>query len=417
MIIELVRPYHLRQIFSDTIDKQSFSNLKFFCNGVNVLPRTAVSARLCFSVASANKMKSMGYKVCLCKERFTPEDTIVLNEVDSILSMTPAAIHVVTACRGYGIPAFLNLSLYGVKIVDNKLINSEGMTINEHDWITVSSKKHCIYSGEASFTPARFRKYLDDDNFTFTDIKEENVFVRLKAAYTKYQQIINSTKVNYINDINALARIISYDLNQDQEKAKVIVNTWYNINSKLYQTQVLESKMGSHNEQSRVFNLLDIDKKIDFFKNIIVKCEIEKLSGLEAGSFMLGRFLAKPLPKAFWEAFLPNELAFMLNEYVLYEKYLSVLQEVGETKLTRTSSKIISEGMHQLEVKNFDYYTFVTLMSVGVKWNEVMCFVNNLNNKQENTLLFIDTISKPMAEIFNMEQMWVKEKISRILEL
>jgi hypothetical protein len=73
--------------------------------------------------------------------------------------------------------------------------------------------------------------------------------------------------------------------------------------------------------------------------------------------------------------------------------------------------------MHQLEVKNFDYYTFVTLMSVGVKWNEVMCFVNNLNNKQENTLLFIDTISKPMAEIFNMEQMWVKEKISRILEL
>jgi hypothetical protein len=56
-------------------------------------------------------------------------------------------------------------------------------------------------------------------------------------------------------------------------------------------------------------------------------------------------------------------------------------------------------------------------MSVGVKWNEVMCFVNNLNNKQENTLLFIDTISKPMAEIFNMEQMWVKEKISRILGL
>lgn len=417
MIIELVRPYHLRQIFSDTIDKQSFSNLKFFCNGVNVLPRTAVSARLCFSVASANKMKSMGYKVCLCKERFTPEDTIILNEVDSILSMTPAAIHVVTACRGYGIPAFLNLSLYGVKIINNQLVNSEGMTINEHDWITVSSKKHSIYSGEAAFTPARFRKYLNDDNFTFTDIKEENVFVRLKAAYTKYQQIINSTKVNYINDINALARIISYDLNQDQEKAKVIVNTWYNINSGLYQTQVLESKMGSHNEQSRVFNLLDIDKKIDFFKNIIVKCMKEKLSGLEAGSFMLGRFLAKPLPKSFWEAFLPNELAFMLNEYVLYEKYLSVLQEVGETKLTRTSSKIISEGMHQLEVNNFDYYTFVTLMSTGVRWNEVKEFVNNLNNKQESTLLLINTISKPMSEIFKMEQTWVTEKISRILEL
>ena len=107
----------------------------------------------------------------------------------------------------------------------------------------------------------------------------------------------------------------------------------------------------------------------------------------------------------------------MLNEYVLYEKYLSVLQEVGETKLTRTSSKIISEGMHQLEVNNFDYYTFVTLMSTGVRWNEVKEFVNNLNNKQESTLLLINTISKPMSEIFKMEQTWVKEKISRILEL
>ena len=417
IIIDLVRPYHLRQIFSDTIDKESFSNLKFFCNGVNVLPRTAVSAKLCFSVASANRMKSLGYNVCLCRERFTPEDTIVLNEVDSILSMTPAAIHVVTACRGYGIPAFLDLSLYGVKIIDNKLVNSDGLEINEHDWITVSSKKHCIYIGKANFTPARFRKYIDDDNFIFTDEKEEKVFSRLKPAYEKYQQIINSTKVNYINDISSLARIISYDLNQDPEKAAVIVNTWYNLNSGLYQTQVLESKMGSHNEQSRVFNLLDTDKKIDFFKNIIVKCENEKLSGLEAGSFMLGRFLAKPLPKSFWEAFLPNEIAFMMNEYVLYEKYLTVLQEVGETKLTRTSSKIISEGLLSLEVKNFDYYTFVPLLNVKVKWDEVEKYVYELNNKQENTLFLINTLSKPMSDIFNMDQYWVRNKIETLLEL
>lgn len=417
VIIDLVRPYHLRQIFSDTIDNKSFEQLKFFCNGVNVLPRTAVSARLCFSVASANKMKSQGFNVCLCRERFTPEDTIVLNEVDSIISMTPAAIHVVTACRGYGIPAFLDLNLYGVKIIGNKLVNNEGMTICEHDWITVSSKKHCIYSGKASFTPARFRQYIEDENFTFTDEKEEKVFARLKPAYEKYQQIINSTKVNYINDINSLARIISYDLNKDPEKAAVIVNTWYNLNSSLYQTQVLESKMGSHNEQSRVFNLLDIDKKIDFFKNIIIKCVKERLSGLEAGSFMLGRFLAKPLPKAFWEAFQPNEIAFMLNEYVLYEKYLTVLQEVGETKLTRTSSKIISEGLHALEVKNFDYYTFIPLMNIKISWDEVRRYVSLLNNKQDNTFIFIDTVSKPISDVFNMDQYWVRSKVEKLLEM
>lgn len=417
MIIELVRPYHLRQIFSDTIDKESFSELKYFCNGVNVLPRTAVSARLCFSVASANKMKSQGYKVCLCKERFIPEDTIVLNELDSILGMTPAAIHVVTACRGYGIPAFLNLAQFGVKIIGNKLVNKDGMTISEHDWITVSSKKHSIYKGKANFTPARFRKYLDDKDFVFSDKKEENVFIRLREAYEKYQQIINSTKVNYINDINSLARIISYDLNQDQDRAKIIVNTWYNLNAATYYNQVLESKMGSHNEQSRVFNLLDIDKKIDFYKNIITKCEKDKLSGLEAGSFMLGRFLAKPLPKAFWEAFQPNELAFMLNEYVLYEKYLTVLQEVGETKLTRTSSKIISEGLHELEVKNFDYYTFIPLMNTNVKWQDVKHHTSLLNNRQENTFLLIDNLSRSIYDLFNMDQFWVRERVEKLRKL
>ncbi len=418
VIIDLVRPYHLRQIFSDTIDDESFSQLKYFCNGVNVLPRTAVTARLCFSSSTANQMKRLGYQVCLCKERFTPEDTIILNEVDSILSMTPAAIHVVTACRGYGIPAFLNLSLYGVRIEDNKLINDKGESIKEYDWVTVSSKKHSIYIGKANYTPARFRKYLDGDpNMKFANKKEENVFITLKKAYEKYQQLINSTKVNYINDIDALARIISYDLNQDQDRAKIVVNTWYNINSELYQDQVLESKMGSHNEQSKVFALLDNDKKIDFFKNIITKCVNNNLSGLEAGSFMIGRFLAKPLSKTFWEAFLPNEIAFMLNEYVLYEKYLSVLQEVGETKLTRTHSKIISEGFQELQISNFDYYTFVPLMISNAKWIEVEKYANTLNNKQDNTLLLIRTISKPMSYIFNMDQFWVRSKIEKLMEL
>lgn len=418
VIIDLVRPYHLRQIFSDTIDDDSFSKLKYFCNGVNVLPRTAVTARLCFSAGTANQMKRLGFQVCLCKERFTPEDTIILNEVDSILSMTPAAIHVVTACRGYGIPAFLNLSLDGVRIEGNSLINKKNEVIKEYDWITVSSKKHAIYSGQATYTPARFRKYLDGDpSITFANKKEENVFVSLKTAYEKYQQLINSTKVNYINDIDALARIISYDLNQDQEKAQLIVNTWYNINSELYQTQVLESKMGSHNEQSKVFALLDNDKKIDFFKNIIVKCRNEKLSGLEAGSFMLGRFLAKPLSKHFWNAFSPDEIAFMLNEYVLYEKYLSVLQEVGETKLTRTHSKIISEGLQELQINNFDYYIFIPLMVSHVKWIEVESKALALNNKQENTIFLIRTISKPMSYIFNLDQFWVKNKVEKLMEL
>ncbi|MBR6518732.1 MAG: hypothetical protein IKT63_03565, partial [Oscillospiraceae bacterium] len=46
-----------------------------------------------------------------------------------------------------------------------------------------------------------------------------------------------------------------------------------------------------------------------------------------------------------------TEIAYMLNEYILYEKYLQVLEEVGETKLTRAHSKIVSDGMHNFNVK------------------------------------------------------------------
>ena len=51
-----------------------------------------------------------------------------------------------------------------------------------------------------------------------------------------------------------------------------MVNSWYDENANRYIEQVLESKMGSHQDQSRVFDLLDMEKKINFFKQVISNC-------------------------------------------------------------------------------------------------------------------------------------------------
>jgi len=415
-IIELIRPYHLRQLFSDTIDDKAFKDLTFFGKGVNVLPRTATTAKICFSSAKASELKSDGFPVCICKQRFTPEDTITLNEVDAIMSITPAAIHVVTACRGYGIPAFLNLGNFGMKLQDNKLINSEGRVLNTGDWITLSSKRRSIYEGRATFKPARFRKYLNGEDVKLNE-EDSKMFSELKLAYTIYQDIINSSHVNFITDIDSLARLISYDLNANPQKAKDVVNTWYSLNPELYQKQVLESKMGSHLEQSRVFDLLDGEKKVDFFKSIIQKCRKMNVSGLNAGSFMLGRFIAKPLPTVFWETFTPDEIAFMLNEYVLYEKYLAVLQEVGETKLMRTHKQIISKDLQQIELNNLTLYTFVPLMMTDTNWNEVETQVLKMSNKQDNTLYMVRSLSKNINEAFDMTLPWVQDKVLKLIEM
>lgn len=170
-----------------------------------------------FQCIKRQPIKKEGYPVCLCKERFTPEDTIVLNEVDAIMSMTPAAIHVVTACRGYGIPAFINLQLYGTKIANKTLVNDKGIVIEEFEWITVSSRRQSIYKGKASYTPARFRKYLDGEKLELTE-KEKPVFRNLKTAYDIYRDIITTSQVNFITDIDSLARLINYDLNKSPEK-------------------------------------------------------------------------------------------------------------------------------------------------------------------------------------------------------
>ena len=85
--------------------------------------------------------------------------------------------------------------------------------------------------------------------------------------------------------------------------------------------------------QSRVFDLLTLDRKIEFFKRALAKCSREHLSGYEAGAFMLGRFLSSRYPVKFWKSFTPAEVALLINEWVLFEKYIQLLHDTGERKL------------------------------------------------------------------------------------
>ncbi len=403
-VVELIRPYHLRQILSDTIDESSFLELQYFGKGVNVLPRTAVTARICFNTQEAREFKRDGTAVCLCKERFIPEDTIILNEIDAILSMTPAAIHVVTACRGYGIPAFLNLQSYGIKLENDKLINNDNIVINNGDWITLSSKRQSIYIGKAKYTPARFTKYYNGEKIEMAE-KERKVFDQMKEAYAEYNKIVTSISADYIHDLNSLARIIRNDLKDSPEKAATIVNEWYSHNSEKYIQQVLESKMGSHQDQARVYDILDVKKKIDFYQRAIKRCKKDNLSGLNAGAFMLGRFASKPLPEAFWKSMTTEEIAFILNEYVLYEKYLYVLEEVGETKLTRVHSKIANEGFN-FHISINDIYNFKSLVTSKVDWNKIIDEIKNMQGELKSRLELADKLSQPMEVIF--DKAWKK---------
>lgn len=410
---ELVRPYHRRQIFSERIDDSSLQTLIYFARGVNVLPRSAVSAKLCFNTAVALELKRKGEKICLCKERFLPEDTIVLSEMDAIASMTPAAIHVVTACRGYGIPAFLNLQKYGVRLEDKSLVNENGLRISEGDDITLSSKNATIYKGHAQFKPARFLDYLNGKQLDMTP-KEEAVFVRMKEAYQKYTDIVTSIEVPDIVDLNNLVRLIRTDMSEHPETARAFVNDWFDSNVDQYVSQLMESSMGSHQDQYRVYEFLSTDRKITFFRHANAFCLERKRSGLDAGSFMLGRFLATPQPMVFWQQFSGRDLAFMLNEYVLYEKYLNVLYEVGEQQITKARRQILSENISNIETKIYNVDQFVSLKLTRPDWQPVEDAMWNLHNVQPESTLLLKKLKQPFGQLFNYAQPWSLAKLEDV---
>lgn len=414
-VMNIIKPYHLRQIVSAAIDDQSMMRLQLFGRGLSVLPRTAITTVLCFTIAKAREMAARGHQVCLCQHRFVPEDTITLNEVHAILSMTPAAIHVVTACRGYGIPAFMDLNQYGIRLIDDgqerKLVNAEGLEIHEFDKITISSKQQTIFKGEADFKPARFTKYLHGEPVDLS-ADETRFFAEMKSAYERYQEIVTSEQASVIDDVDTLARLIRLELQDKPDTARGIVNNWYNDNSDLYVRQVLESKMGSHQDQSRVFNLLSDSRKIHFFNKVCDICTSNGLSGLKAGSFMIGRFVAKPMSTEVWNGLSERVVAFLINEYVLYEKYLHVLEEVGEIRLARAHSRIETEGIDNMVIHNFDLYNFVPLLCARLDWNAVAEALERIEH-QDNTHLLVEKLSLPLDQIFDLTKPWIRTEVDR----
>ncbi len=407
-VIQLIRPYHLRQIFSERIDDHSLKSLTFFGNGVSVLPRSAVSTRIYFSMSKALEAKRRGEKVCLCKENFVPSETILMGELDAIMSMNPLAIHVVTACLGYGIPAFINLEKYGMSLHENSISNTAGMIIHEGDWITVSSKHHCIYFGKANFKPARFQKYLEGKPLEM-ESKEEKVFINMAKAYAAYQDILSTLKTEEAMTLTDLVKLIRNDYDDWPQKAVEFVNGWFDSHRDYYCTEILKSGLGSHLDQHKIYSLLTTDRKILFFRDVLRICRKDKLRGFTAGAFMLGRFVCQPHPCLFWRAYDAPGILFLLNEYILFEKYMQVLSEFGERHLNRTKNKILTDDLSSISLNSLEPDLFITLKLIAPDWQDIESGI--LPEHDKDTRLLITMLKRPYGVLFQYDVPWSLDKL------
>ncbi|HMK29900.1 MAG TPA: hypothetical protein VK473_09480 [Terriglobales bacterium] len=411
-VSELVRPYHLKQLTSDTIDQDDFSLLTPFCSGIAVLPRSAVSARMYFTGDEALRAKAQGEKVCLCKHTFVPTDTVVMREMDAIVSLTSAAVHVVTICQSLGIPALLSLEKSAVQLKpEGGLFNAAGQEIKEGDWITISSRRRSLYQGHAKYKQARLLRYMKGEPVEM-DEGEKRSFASIAYAYRYYKQLTRELEIDQISTLSEVVRLVNFDLRGELEQAKPLVNAWFDKSETLYMEEVLKSDIGDHLGQSNVFEMLTLERKIRFFKQSLVKCLREHISGYEAGAFMLGRFLCLSYPVTFWRSFISSEIGLLVNEWVLFEKYMQILHSVGERRILLARKQILKGGLEELTLHPRNVLALITLKLSGSKLDEVRCTLPEWADPQCRGVL--ELLQQPYRIFYDFNAPWSIGQLEKI---
>ncbi len=273
---ELIKPYHVRQIESDAIDPRSIQMLEPFGRGVAVLPRSAVTGRLSFSVApgAASARDRPEAAVVLAKARFTPQDAMDMQKVGGICSLSPAAIHVVTTAQNLGIPALLNLEEDGVRIdlAGRRLVNPSGRELREGDWVTISSLKGTLYAGRAVFAPARLLRMMAGEQVELTEAERPR-FEQLAASYREYRAILEGVDAAGFESLQDLGHAIRYGELRDQPaRARDFAHQCFDRRGPDLVERLLETTLGMHLINLTAFSLLSPDRQARLFQMAAEVC-------------------------------------------------------------------------------------------------------------------------------------------------
>jgi pyruvate,orthophosphate dikinase len=415
---ELIKPYHVRQIESDAIDPKSLHTLIPFCRGISVLPRSAVTGRVYFSAARAEQAREeqASTNVILTKERFTPTDAIDMQKVSGICSLSPAAIHVVTAAQNLGIPALLNLEGSGVCIDHEQdvIVNRDGLTVREGDWITISSRFRTLYIGKAVYAPARLLRFMAGEKVDLSP-SEKVRFKALAVYYREYRRILESVDASNFESLQDLGHAIRYGrLQKDSQTAAVFVNLCFDVNQEKLVRRLLDATLGTHLVNMAAYELLTPDRQIKLLKAALGICLGKGISGYQAGAFIIGSLVKPGSRVAFWQCFRPLEIAMLMNEWVLYQKYLNIMNDLGERKISRAKDYILSRGLGSLRIHKGLVSDFMTLKLSGADLNEARRQVTAMFDPQTTGVL--DLLLRPYAEFFDFADPKSFSALQRICE-
>ena len=387
---QVVKPYHVRQIESDAIDPKSLHALTPFCRGLSVLPRSAVTGRVYFSAGEAQRARETksADNTILVKERFTPTDVIDMQSASGICSLSPAAIHVVTSAQNLGIPVLLNLEEAGVRLdaAARTLVNRDGLVIREGDWVSISSRLRTLYAGKAVFAPARLLRFMAGESVELS-AAERPRFEALASCYREFRAILEGVDATRFETLQDLGHAIQYGRLQDDPRKADFVNRSFDANRATVAGCLFEVTLGSHYINLAAYRLLTPDRRIGLLKDVLSLCREKGLTGYQAGAFIIGSLIEPGAEASFWKSFEPREIAGLLNEWLLHQKYLRILDAVGERRVNRARSVILAQGLAAVQIYQGWAVEFKGLRSSGVDLEEVRRYVGEGFDPQTVELL------------------------------
>ena len=129
---------------------------------------------------------------------------------------------------------------------------------------------------------------------------------------------------------------------------------------------------------------------------------------------MLGRFLSSRQPGAFWRALTDPETVFCLNEWVLFEKYIQVLYEVGERRISKARQKILAEGLGSLSLRPSEMRNFVTLKLARERLAP-LGDVSGFPLEPETTEL-VRFLDQPLGALYDLDNAWERGELERLYQ-
>ena len=117
-------------------------------------------------------------------------------------------------------------------------------------------------------------------------------------------------------------------------------------------------------------------------------------------------------PVAFWKRFSPSEIGQLVNEWVLFEKYMQVLHKVGERKVILARKQILKDGLDQLSLQPSNVQCFITLKLSNARLEEARDSLPAWSDPQSVRVL--ELLQQPYSVFYNFNAVWSVSQLEKI---